>query len=274
MGDGKKHRVEASGDAADDRAAPPAPDEGAAFTAGDVGRATGLSYRQINDWDSRGLLPSETERESSWRRFSPRDIFTLMVLAELRREFNASNEGLRFVRNSMTQEGANHLQAAAELMVILGVEVWLMTDFKETFVMDSELEFTDLWAHGFFGGPTNAFAFVKVSPLVNRLFATLKEPLFLPSHGAGRKLMADIHRASTAQSQEELRILRELRDPDVVSLEILMKDGSIERINRLTRPDPTESLRDLLRAADYQKITIHRKDGRTVAVQREESIKP
>ena len=198
----------------------------------------------------------------------------LLVLSELRREFNASNEGLKFVRDSMTQDGANHLQAAAELMVRLGVEVWLMTDFKESFVMDSELEFADLWTHGYFGGPSNAFAFLKVSPLVNRLLATLKEPLVLPSHGRGRKLMADVHRTATAQSQAELQILRQVRDKQVASLEIEMKDGSIQRIHRLTRHDPTESLEKLLRSSDYQKVTIHRKDGRIVSVQQEESIKP
>lgn len=245
------------------------------FTAGDVGRATGLSYRQINDWDSRGLLPpNATQRDSAWRRFTPRDIFVLLVLAELRREFNASSERLKFVRDFMTQDGANHLQAAADLMAMLGIEVWLMTDFEKTFVMDSELEFADMWAHGYFGGPKNSFAFVKVSPLVNKVLATLKEPAHLPSHGLARKLMADLHRNTTVQSQVELDVLQHLRDKQIAKLEVEMNDGSIRRINRLTHHDPAKSLEELLREADYQTVTVHMKDGRVVSVQQQESIKP
>jgi hypothetical protein len=61
-------------------------------------------------------------------------------------------------------------------MGVLGVGVWVMTDFEDTFVMDSELEFRGMWQAGYFGSSNDrAFAFVNVTPLVNKMLSALKE---------------------------------------------------------------------------------------------------
>ena len=49
----------------------------------------------------------------------------------------------------MMQEGADHLAAAIRLMAH-GLHVFLLTDLKETFVMDSDLEFRDYMELGYF----------------------------------------------------------------------------------------------------------------------------
>src|SRR5262245_49642497 len=103
------------------------------YTAADLKRAAGLSYRQINEWDQKGVLPESRIDEAGWRKFSPRDIFALMVCGEIRRQFGVPVETLKWVRTFMQQKGADHLSAAIEIMA-QGMAVLLMTDLNETFV--------------------------------------------------------------------------------------------------------------------------------------------
>ena len=105
------------------------------FSARDVQRASGLTARQLNDWDERGALPHDREGEIGWRRFSIREMFVLVVCAELRSKFGVSVERVKHVQKFMLQDGADHFAAAIRLMGVLGVALWLLTDFEGTFVM-------------------------------------------------------------------------------------------------------------------------------------------
>ena len=63
----------------------------------------------------------------------------------------------------------NHLAAMVELMA-LGLHVFLLTDLEETFVMDSDLEFTDYMRLGFFHPEsTRPYIFLPLNNIVNRL---------------------------------------------------------------------------------------------------------
>ena len=120
-----------------------------AFTAKDAKKLAGLSYRQLNDWDARGAVPAERDKEGGWRKFTAKQLFALMICNEIRRLYGTPVERLRFVRFFMMQEGADHLAAAIRLMAE-GFHVFLLTDLKETFVMDSDLEFRDYMELGYF----------------------------------------------------------------------------------------------------------------------------
>jgi len=54
------------------------------FTAKDLKELADFTYRQLNDWDSKGLLPQNRKDKSNWRRFTPKEVFILMVCSELR----------------------------------------------------------------------------------------------------------------------------------------------------------------------------------------------
>ncbi len=244
------------------------------YTAGDVGRVTGLTYRQLNDWGGRGAMPDDSERRAAWRRFTPREIFSLLVCAELRKNFGVSVERLRWVQEFMLQEDADHYAAAIGLMATLGVEVWLMTDFEDTFVMDSELEFADMWEHRYFGGPTRFFAFLQVSPLVNRMLATLKEPVQLDSRGRGWEIAHEARNQFSVRTPEELAVLQMVRSGRYESVEIVLKDGTIKRIKTTEHPDAYTRVADLLGKNEYQTITITEHAGRVVAIRQEISVKP
>ena len=116
-------------------------------SAGEVHDLSGLTYRMLHVWEKAGLLP-ERQSARSWRRFTPRDMFMLLVLMEFRQRFQVPLPKLKYVRDFMLQDGADHLSAAVRLMGMLGIPVYLATDFEGFFVMDSGLEFRDLIEYG------------------------------------------------------------------------------------------------------------------------------
>lgn len=245
------------------------------FTAREVQQSSGLTARQMNDWDERGALPHEREGDSGWRRFTARDIFVLMVCAELRSRFGVSVERIKYVQGFMLQDGADHLEAAIYLMAHLGVAVWLLTDFEETFVMDSELEFTDMWGHGYFGGDhESSFALLKLSPIVNRLLAMRTDSTPIPLHGRGYEIMQEMRAAFGVRTPEEYEALQLIRSGNYERVEIVAPNGKIETLYATARIDPTANLNKIAEEHPYQTLIVRCQDGRTVSVEQTTSHKP
>ena len=234
----------------------------------------GLSARQQNDWDNRGMLPHKRQGEEGWRRYTAREIFVLMVCAEIRRRYGTPVERLRWVQQFMLAEGANHLEAAMELIVTLGVGVWLCTDLEETFAMDSELEFVDMWRSGYFGAEREkAFVFVPVNGIVNRMLSHLEKPIELPPHGRGYEIMRMLDGIHRARSPEEVLVLDLIRREDIDTVEVISPSGHVETIRSTAKHDPAASIEQLL-DQPYQQLTIVTRGGKTVHIEQEITIKP
>ena len=244
------------------------------YSSRDVRDSTGLSPRQQNDWDGRGLLPHERDGEEGWRRYTPREIFALMVCTEIRRQYGTRVERLKWVQQCMLEEGANHFEAAVHLMATLGVGVWLCTDLEETFVMDSELEFIDMWQHGDFGAERErAFVFLPINQIVNRLLACLKEPVELEAHGLGYQVMRSVESFHRARTPEEMLVLDLIRKEEVEKVEVVSPGGEVETIRTTTHHDSTADILQLL-DEPYQRLTVVKKDGNVVHIEQEVPIKP
>jgi DNA-binding transcriptional MerR regulator len=245
------------------------------YSSKDVHAATGLTSRQLNDWDERGALPHERNGKEGWRRFSGRDIFTLMLCSEFRRTLGVPVERLKFLKEFMTQDGTNHLSAAINLMGVLGVGVWVMTDFEDTFVMDSELEFHDLWRLGYFGASNEStLAFVNVTPLVNKLLGALKEPITFEAHGRGYEILRSLDGSGPILTAEERFVVDLIRGGEVDKIEIVLRSGDVETIRTMARTDAAADLAQLLDREPYQRLTVTKKDGVVVNVQQELTFKP
>ena len=123
-----------------------------------------------------GVVPAE--REGGWRKFTPKQLFVLMVCNKIRRHYGTPVERLGFVSACMMKpEPVNHLAAMVKLMA-LGLHVFLLTDLEETFVMDSDLEFTDYMGLGHFRAEeTRQYIFLPLNNIVNRLLGAMKKPV-------------------------------------------------------------------------------------------------
>ncbi len=237
------------------------------FAAGDVRRMTGLSSRQLNDWDQRGALPHGRKSEAGWRKFSPRQIFALIVAAEVRKQFGVPVERLKWMTDFMTTEGANHLLVAAELISALGVNVWIATDLENTFIMDSDLEMQDLFRMGGFSR-IHGLIFIRVNPLVDRFLGEGEGAIRLPLHGRGYELL-DQMAAAARLSPSEQHVLGLIRGGEYEGIEIVLRDGDIKRIKRSKKQDVAAKVQDLIQSEDFQSIRIQVRDGQVVSLEQE-----
>jgi hypothetical protein len=143
------------------------------FKASDVREAAGLTYRQLNDWDTKGALKGQRGGHAGWRKFSADEVFALAVCAEIRKLFGVPIESLGTVRSFMVRDETARYEAAQE-MTKAGLHVWFLTDLKRVFVMNHEVELRSLFGLGFFQiEKPNGFVLLHLSPLLAKVERTL-----------------------------------------------------------------------------------------------------
>lgn len=247
-------------------------EEERAFSSRDVQGTAGLSSRQMNDWDARGALPHDRASGTAWRRYSGREVFAILVCAEIRRRFGMPVERLKWVQDFMLQDGADHLRVAMEMIGGLGLGVWIMTDCRKTFLMDSELEFSGMWRSGYFGPHERdgaGFVLLNVDRLVQLMVTQLGlPPLNRPEVGAGLMKAQNMR-------PDEFNAIQMIRNGDYESVEVVTRDGTIALTRaKSTRPDLAAAMESVLDEDDFETITVTKKDGKVVHVAKEVTVKP
>jgi len=91
----------------------------------DLKKSTGLTYRQIHDWQSKGVLPDKRKDKKKWKTFSAKEVFAMIVCKEIRNKFGVPLEALNFVKSFMLKEEANYLKYAFEMMLNYGFTIYL-----------------------------------------------------------------------------------------------------------------------------------------------------
>ena len=232
----------------------------------------GLSYRQLHDWESRDAIPSDRTRERKWRKFNNKQLFALVVCAEIRRLYGIPVEKIRFVSNFMAQEEANHFAAAVQMMS-LGLHVFLMTDFETTFVMGSDLEFNDLMQHGFFRvEDTKPFIFLRLNEIVNRQLSMLKDPIEIEANDTVYNAIFR-HKALGVHTQPELDLLQAVRSGEFDRIEVKLRDGMIRLIDTEgeVAPEDLNSADDAVsvkRTSEFETLVVNSRDGQVVSARR------
>ncbi len=250
---------------------------GRKHTAKDVSDLAGLSYRQINDWEEKGILPSARRGEKGWRKFSAGEVFIIAVCARLRKQFGASRDQLKFIRKFMCQPGANHFEAAVGLMRRLRLAVFLVTDFEKVFVMDSSLEVSDMFRSFFgFGEQPQAYAFLKVNDIVNKMIQSKHPDVEIKED---ERMLGGFNYAihqSSVHNDSESQMLSEVRKDDVRRVEVIIRKGKIDRVV-VERDMPEEELAELKDAwtsVDFGKVTVQLQNGEIVDSTISSSHKP
>ena len=247
------------------------------YTASDVKKMAGLSYRQINNWNSKGALPGERDGKEGWNKFSARDMFALMVCSKIRMQFHVPLESIKWIQSFMQQKGADHLKAAIGLNTeYFGCTVWLLTDCKTTFIMEPDFEFEDMFNRGFFrdDGP-EGYIFLKINPIVNRLWSILNIPIKLETHDAFYNARRENQKARSIKNSQELEVLKLVRSGVYDCLTIKLKNGKIlsaEGEEEISGSDQKRFLQ-IIEQHKYQTVTIKKQDGKIVRLNRKIPIK-
>jgi hypothetical protein len=207
------------------------------FTAADIKKAGGISYRQLNGWDTKGALPRQRGRSSGWRKFDPKQFFVILVCAEFRKQFGVPIEKLAWLQKFMLQDGANHFLAALEMMK-RGLAVLIFTDLSRQFDMDADFAIGDLINMGYcrYDEP-QSYVLILVNPIINKMLLALKKPVRLEITAPIYDALSDVKAAMTVRDTAELEVLK------------LMRQSSISKIN-ITHTDDKEIVLEIDENAD------------------------
>jgi hypothetical protein len=169
------------------------------FTAKDMKEMAGLTYRQLNDWDSKGLVTRKGRETATWRRFTLEEAFVLIVCSEIRRQFGVPLRCLRFVRSRMFQGTADCFKSALLLVKGSRVPVCILTDLTEIFTMDSLLELTGtLLRDSSRGTGSGSYILLEVNPIVDRILSHLGHTPELEEDVTGHE---NVNRVNETSSQ-------------------------------------------------------------------------
>jgi hypothetical protein len=156
------------------------------LTSKDVKRILGLSYRQLTDWERRGMLKSifsrpMSERTEGWRRFSIFDVLCLGLLKE------AKNQGISITRLQKLMDqifSVGGLLYEAIPYIIYGFDVFVYSNLDEWISVrpsDPTGERFELFIEDL-----KASALIVVFPL-NRIVDSLLQNIGLPDFQAIKK---------------------------------------------------------------------------------------
>lgn len=233
------------------------------FSTKDLMGVTDLSYRNVTDWDAKGIIPGRRGGKKGWRRFTLEEVFVTLLLTEVRKQLGVSITNLRWLKDRMFEDEHGHLPLILGLMQSFGAPVFLLTDFNDRFRICSIPEMMDAVITGYFDDiSSEGFILFKINPLVNRLLTSLGAPA-IDETGLGYDLIWGILGKGIDQTPKEQELLGLVRDNATTKVEIKMKNGSIVQSSaerKLDRFDPNE-LVALLNREDYQTLLITKEKG-------------
>lgn len=224
---------------------------------------TGETYRAINNWDEKGLLFDNDERENGWRKFSLTELVWIHCLRELR-TFGFSMTALKRLRDSLfvfeTLKGKsfNQLELAFFITeVIQKQDVMLIVDKdgRGSICLVADYEKSQI----IYPLPTS---YVIIS--INKLYGEItKQPKYSKKNTPLFVL-----------SDKEQKILYEIAFGGVQEVKMTAKENRIHRIEfkkNIQNPDGVISkIREEIKDGKRKRISIEVQDGKIIAMENTE----
>lgn len=247
------------------------------LTASDLQKAAGLSYRQLNSWDEKGVLPESREEDEAWRKFTPNDAFIVLIYKELRDQFGVPLETLKRFQSSLIKNDVNYLEQTVALIGQAGLTVCLLTDLKNTLIIDNDLEIATLFRAGLLRNPgAEDYIILRLNPLVNRLLEIIGLSA-LPTGTAVYDAILTALNKSTAQSSPEYHLLELVRSKDFRQITVHLKDGQIIQTDTFEefgkKVGSEQELLKIIREKQYQSIAIDLTGGEIIRISRKSPVK-
>lgn len=147
------------------------------FTPFEVKKITGLSRRQLSEWDSKGLLLTQKrDSQNAWRRFSGANTIQLAILSELRKT-GLSPIDLRELAIWMRDREAEMVKYIRE-KIARGSLVFLSSNLKDRFFLHSnenkDIQELILLAYQK-GGDSKIVLQININNIVNGILKELNE---------------------------------------------------------------------------------------------------
>lgn len=232
---------------------------------------TSLTYRRISNLKENGLLPDHSqESDRSWSKFSIKDYVYLLAIADLR-SFGVNTKQIQKIKNLFYGTESNGSTRA--LCAIFGhIEISLLC------YANGDIFLCDADGAAYLEAESRAYEpFIKIS--INKHMNHVLSLAGVPHKFDVRETAADRHLRLDLQSLtlKEIETLGIIRNQDYKEIVITKQDNDLDRVTGTEYLDPAtlskSELFHLLDGFEYGQAQITKKDGRTVYVKRENSIK-
>jgi len=143
----------------------------------EVKKITGLSRRQLSEWDNKGLLPTQKrDSQNAWRRFSGANTIQLAILSEFRKT-GLSPIDLRELALWMRDRETEMMKYIRE-RIARGSLIFLSSNLKEQFFLHSDanedIQEMILLAYQK-GGDSKIVLQININQIVNDILKTLNQ---------------------------------------------------------------------------------------------------
>ncbi len=238
------------------------------YTASVLKNATGLTSRQINDWDARGMLPNARTKESGWRKFSIQDIFTIAVCATMKERFNLPLDSMRSLYDVYQESGDNFsFQRAVKNVLSFQLPNILFTDLKTIFLMENPVSLASFFEGGTLSikGMDSALV-LNLGPILQAIITALPFPAALPNDTDGYSFMRQAKERERARDISERELLKLVRDNSLRRVESQLKNGEIQTLVSELSIDPNLSNDEIIQAVkgggDFETVTFQKRGGK------------
>jgi hypothetical protein len=245
---------------------------GGAFRPREVRDATGLSHRQLQNWEQKGAASGDRAQAGGWRTYSPREMFVLLIGRAFRDGFGVPLERLNWMREFMLQKGADHFRYVYDRAARSRMTTFLLTDLKETFFVGTDLDVAEYFELGYFREaeePASVFI-LKLNPILNKILEMAGHELpEVEQNGYG--VFKKGKKLYTAQTLEEVSILSLSRMKGIESFRVEFRNDEPHRVVIETNEEPNADLLAIVKDAPYQTVTVTQSNGKTRRLVREVS---
>lgn len=173
------------------------------FTAKEVRALAGLTFKNLADWDAKGLLFSGARSSGGgWRRFGYDDLFVLMIAAHLRLRFSVPLDQLRWVRGAMEKRAGDDLRRGLRLLAERE-EILLLTDLRQHLHIDRQVRIAAMVRRGLLrAGKTDSAILVNITPLLEKI-KELNDEVWTPEPEVDDRDLALVRRRGAREVQVE-----------------------------------------------------------------------
>lgn len=218
---------------------------------------TNQTYRIINHWESKGLIPKVRRNKKGWRKFSLIDLVWLGTIRALRQ----CGYPLKKIKYGYDQMNEWHLDLSDSSDMPI-IEHYIMgfigygLGFYCIAFKDGDIDFVDEDEYFVNEWIASKVDHIKISgvPIFNEYFP-----------GDAIKVRSS---RWVNLTDEEYKVVGAIRNPDIEEIIIKGKGGKIELLDRIQNMDPRSNIGDILREDDFQDIIIKRTNSKTVTIKR------
>lgn len=221
-----------------------------------------FTYRIINHWEKHGLIESEREGGTGWRKICFLDGVWLHILNELR-AFGLSIEIIKKIKHNLKYL---HNQSGK-------MEEWELFEFYIAHTMIPKdpvyfLAFRDgtceLATHGEYNSS------MSMHTIDNHIQISINEILqrMYPNKDLAPKGLDIVQ-----LSEKEMNLLTILRLEDFDTIKVRMKNGKMNLVEIESKEETTLKLNELLAKSDYQDITFSKHGKKSQTITRKEKRK-